>query len=122
MEPRVMATGKNCLEFALHENYPLRLTRAQGRRVECVSGIMWITAYDEPADFMLSPGTVFIVPNEGLALVEAAIGRCRVRIEQPMALHRRLRDIRVSGLTKLAGTLSALLRFPGMRQWLRSRN
>jgi hypothetical protein len=75
---------RNSLELKLLENRPLRLSAAEGRRVECLSGIVWITACGEAADFILRPGQVFEIPNNGLTLVEA-IGHCQVRVEQAHA-------------------------------------
>jgi hypothetical protein len=69
-------------QVTLFENHPLRLTGAQGSHVTCVSGRVWITAYDMRADVELRPGETFIVPNQGLTLVEA-IGICQVRVEPP---------------------------------------
>jgi hypothetical protein len=75
-------SSRNQLNFALTENYPLRSSNARERRIECVSGIAWITVTNELADFMLKPGEVFIVPSNGLTLIEA-IGYGLVRIDLP---------------------------------------
>ncbi|MBB3118480.1 DUF2917 domain-containing protein [Pseudoduganella violacea] len=69
-------------EYALRENQPLRLDDAGGRLVECLSGVAWITAYGQHTDFLLRPGQSFLVPNDGLTLVEAII-ECRVRVSAP---------------------------------------
>jgi hypothetical protein len=69
-------------QYALIENHPLRLTWAKGHRVECVSGRVWITAYNEGGDIELTAGQQFIIPNHGLALVEA-IGTAAVRTDKP---------------------------------------
>jgi hypothetical protein len=82
MKPRLLKSAKNTLEFALEENYPLRFSKAKGRRIECVSGIVWITVYNELPDYMLMPGEVFVIPNNGLSVVEA-IEHCHVRIDLP---------------------------------------
>ena len=50
--------------------------------MECLSGVVWITAYNELSDYMLKAGEVLIIPNNGLTLIEA-IGDCRVRIDFP---------------------------------------
>ncbi|MGV7210338.1 DUF2917 domain-containing protein [Oxalobacteraceae bacterium A2-2] len=49
----------------------MRLERAAGRRIECLSGTAWITAYGLRTDIMLRAGQSFEVPNNGLTLVEA---------------------------------------------------
>jgi hypothetical protein len=82
MQPSVLKATKKYLDFALVEDYPLRFSKAKGRRVQCLSGKVWITACNELPDYMLTPGEVFIIPNNGLTLIEA-IGDCRVRIDLP---------------------------------------
>lgn len=69
-------------EYRLSTNQPLRLEDAGGRVVEGVSGMTWITAYGQHTDFMLREGQTFVVPNDGLTLVEA-IGCSRVRVAAP---------------------------------------
>ncbi|WP_229506527.1 DUF2917 domain-containing protein [Massilia sp. BJB1822] len=69
-------------EYALREKHPLRLDDAAGRLVECLSGVAWITAYGQHTDFVLRPGQSFLVPNDGLTLVEAVV-ECRVRVSAP---------------------------------------
>lgn len=108
MQPKLLRAAGNQLEFALTENHPLRFTKAKGHRVECVSGLVWITAYNEAPDYQLRPGEAFIVPNNGLTLVEA-IGACQVRVELPglfgHALHRLLA---LSGWDNLLPALARL--------------
>jgi Protein of unknown function (DUF2917) len=82
MHPVSIAAGKDHLEFSLQENHPLRLRHAAGRRIECLSGLIWITAYNKAEDFMIRPGESFLVPNGGLTLMEA-VGSARARIERP---------------------------------------
>lgn len=97
MEPRLLNSGKNSLDFVLTENYPLRFSKARGHRIECLYGTVWITAYNELEDHMLTQGQVFVVPNGGLALVEA-IGQCKVRIHMPnLFLHVLHRLLTLSG-------------------------
>lgn len=85
MEPRLIARVSDRTEFELHANYPLRLRHARGSRIEALSGILWITAYNEGTDFELRPGQVFLVPNDGLALIEP-VGRGVVRVERQRSL------------------------------------
>lgn len=82
MEPRVIARQDSRLEVELHADHPLRLHGASGRKIEALSGTIWITAYGELTDFELAPGQSFVVPNDRLTLVEP-IGCGTVRIEQP---------------------------------------
>lgn len=87
MEPKLLNSGRNWLDFVLHENHPLRFSKARGHRIECMFGTVWITAYNELEDHMLTQGQVYVVPNNGLALVEA-IGQGKVRIHMPnLVLH-----------------------------------
>jgi hypothetical protein len=82
MKPRLLKAAKNYLDFELVEDYPLRFFKAKGRRVQCLTGTVWITAYDELPDYMLKPGEVFVIPNNGKCVVEA-IDLCHVRIDLP---------------------------------------
>ena len=65
MEPKLLNSGRNWLDFALHENHPLRFSKARGHRIECMYGTVWITAYNELEDHMLTQGQVYVVPNNG---------------------------------------------------------
>jgi hypothetical protein len=71
-------------EYRLHTDQPLRLEDAGGRVVEAIAGVSWITAYGQQTDFILRPGQRFVVPNDGLTLVEG-LGRSRIRIAAPLA-------------------------------------
>ncbi|MDC8760160.1 DUF2917 domain-containing protein [Janthinobacterium fluminis] len=82
MSKLAAARAKGHVEYELTERHLLRLSNAAGRRIECVSGRALITAYGETTDFSLREGNVFIVPNNGLTLVEA-IGNGRVRVKSP---------------------------------------
>lgn len=122
MKPRLLKASNQQLDFALTENHPLRFSKARGRRVECVSGTVWITAYDEVTDFMLYPGQVFIVPNNGLTLIEA-IGECHVRIDLPSLLgHALHRLLALSGWDNAMRGLARLRRATSGAQRLRPRN
>lgn len=117
MKPAIVATGSKHLEFSLHENHPLPLVRAAGRHVECVSGLIWITAYDQRVDFFIGPGKTFEVPNDGLTLIEA-IGSARIRVEQPQPLDRALFGLLAAGSAKAMKKLAGLAWMP---QWMRLR-
>ncbi|QDZ29857.1 DUF2917 domain-containing protein [Noviherbaspirillum sp. UKPF54] len=86
MQPKILAATQSGVECELHEGYPLRLVGARGRRVQCLAGIVWITACNQPADIFLKPGQSFVIPNGGLALAEA-IGHGRMRVDLPRSLH-----------------------------------
>lgn len=93
-------------EYQLRDNAPMRLANAAGRRVECLSGMAWITAYGEAADITLRAGDVFVVPNQGLALLEA-VGAARVRIHQPAGVLQALLDLIGAALVRLGQNLQA---------------
>lgn len=82
MKPKIVTATKSQIECELHERHPLRLVAAEGRRIHCVSGVVWITAFDQPVDVFLRPGRTFTVPNDGLVLAEA-VGTCRIRVDLP---------------------------------------
>lgn len=119
MQPRLQRSTKKYLDFALVEDYPLRFSNAKGRRVECLSGTVWITACNELPDYMLKAGDVFIIPNNGLTLIEA-IGDCRVRIDLPnLFLHMLLRLLAVCGWDRLTQAWSKLRGISVLPDWLR---
>lgn len=108
MKPRVQRATKKFIDFALVEDYPLRFSNAKGRKVECLSGTVWITARNELPDFMLKPGDVFIIPNNGLTLIEA-IGDCRVRIDLPnFFIHVMLRVLSICGWDRMTQAYNKL--------------
>ena len=48
-----------------------RIHRAIGHRVECLSGLLWITQDGDLRDILLSPGEAFDFDHRGDALVSA---------------------------------------------------
>lgn len=111
MQPKVLAATESRVECELHEGYPLRLVGAKGRRVQCIAGVLWITATNERADIFLKPGDNYVIPNGGLALAEA-IGLCRMQVDLPRSFHYAGRRSRLGGgLARLAaGVRFALMR------------
>lgn len=93
-------------EYKLRSNQPLRLEDAGGRVVEGMSGMTWITAYGQHTDFMLREGQTFVVPNDGLTLVEA-IGCSRVRVAAPAEQSWPQRVLR-QGAARLHATMQRL--------------
>ncbi|RJG07589.1 DUF2917 domain-containing protein [Noviherbaspirillum cavernae] len=85
MQPTILTISDHQIECALHENHPLRLTNARGRRMECVEGVLWITAYGGLDDIFLHPGDVFVIPHDRLVLAEGVgHGRARIFMQAPM--------------------------------------
>ena len=76
----------NANQFSLHQNHPIRLIKALGWQVECLSGQVWISAYNHLDDIVLNPGQRFVVTNQKLILMEATNQcTCLVRITQTSA-------------------------------------
>lgn len=70
-------------ELCLRHGQPLRLVRATGVLVDCLSGTIWITVAGEPADVFLQAGQSYRIKSRGLALIESiGEGRVRLRIAQ----------------------------------------
>lgn len=109
MQPKIVAATPSRVECELHEGYPLRLVGARGRRVQCVAGIIWITACDQPVDVFLRPGQVYEVPNGGLVLAEA-IGHGRMQVDLPRTFHYAAQRLPAGLARALKGIQAALLR------------
>jgi hypothetical protein len=82
MQPKLLSASRHQAECELYDNYPLRMTASKGRRVECTAGVLWITVHGHPSDIFLRAGKSFVVPNDGLVLVEG-VGRSRMRVTAP---------------------------------------
>lgn len=82
MKPELIAVQQGQAEYRLTENHPLRIAHAAGRRIDCLDGTAWITAYGESTDFMLRQGQSLTVPNDGLMLIDA-VGGGVVRVRLP---------------------------------------
>jgi hypothetical protein len=93
MQPKIVAAASGRVECELHANHPLRVIGAAGRRIHCVSGVAWVTAYNHHHDIFLKPGQVYEIPNDGLLLAEA-VGHCRVLVDLPRAFDYRPRRVR----------------------------
>lgn len=48
-----------------------RVHHALGRRIECVTGSLWITQDRDPRDIVLAPGESFTFDQRGDALISA---------------------------------------------------
>ena len=48
-----------------------RVHRALGRRIECVTGSLWVTQDGDPRDIVLAPGESFTFDQRGDALISA---------------------------------------------------
>ncbi|MBL8429064.1 MAG: DUF2917 domain-containing protein [Dechloromonas sp.] len=61
-------------EVDLPQDHPIRLQDAAGTRVRCLRGTIWITVASEPDDIFLSTGQSYLIPRNGLSLVELLDG------------------------------------------------
>jgi len=57
------------LQLARDRMFALR--DAQGSRVQCLSGLLWVTEDQRVTDLVLKPGESFVVAHQGLVLVMA---------------------------------------------------
>lgn len=72
-------------ELCLQRGEPIRLTRASGLRIRCLSGTVWITVAGDSADIFLEPGQVWQISGPGLALIESIdAGRVRLEMSRPV--------------------------------------
>lgn len=68
-------------ELCLAENAPIGLKSAQGVRITCTAGVVWLTIAGEARDIFLARGESHLLDAPGLALLEA-IGNGQVRFEK----------------------------------------
>lgn len=68
-------------EIILRQGQPIRLNDAAGTRVRCLHGTIWITVASEPDDVFLKAGQSYLIPRNGLSLVER-IGNSSVQLEK----------------------------------------
>jgi hypothetical protein len=69
-------------ELCLTNSNPIRLTKARGVRIRCISGTIWITTPDKFADTFLEVGESCLIDSRGLVLIESINdGRVRLEIE-----------------------------------------
>lgn len=80
----------------------IALRDAQGTRVICETGVLWITEDHEQGDVLLEPGQSFTISRPGLTLIMAL---------EPASL--RLRERREPVAARLAAWLSQLLPLGG---------
>lgn len=67
-------------ELCLTDSNPIRLTKARGVRIRCISGTIWITTPDKFADTFLEVGESCLIDSRGLVLIES-VNDGRVRLE-----------------------------------------
>ena len=83
----------------LDTSHFLRMDKARGCRIVCMSGVLLVTVSGEFRDFELHPSDTMVVPNNGLALIEA-VRDSRLLVKAPrrsLILHA-LNRFRLHGL------------------------
>jgi len=60
-----------------------------GCTISCVSGTLWLTQENDPADYIITPESAFRVSGTGITVMEA-VGDCTVRITR--GSHERVHD------------------------------
>ncbi|PKO37581.1 MAG: hypothetical protein CVU33_12380 [Betaproteobacteria bacterium HGW-Betaproteobacteria-6] len=68
-------------EICLLPGHPIRLNGAAGTRVRCLQGTIWITVANEPDDVFLGSGQSYLIPRNGLSLIER-IGNGSIQVER----------------------------------------
>ncbi|MBU1363277.1 MAG: DUF2917 domain-containing protein [Gammaproteobacteria bacterium] len=68
-------------EICLPPGHPIRLDDAAGTRVRCLRGTIWITVANEPDDVFLGSGQSYLIPRNGLSLIER-IGNSSIQLER----------------------------------------
>ena len=108
-----MNSSEESRVLPLSANRPVVLRRVRGMRVDCLEGVVWLTVAGVPGDTLLQPGMAYVIPANGLVLMEA-LPEARIRLFSParVSIHRKihlfLRRLRtVAGMA--AGGVLALL-------------
>jgi hypothetical protein len=57
--------------FGLRRAGILSMQRADGLRVQCRSGLLWVTAQDDPTDYWLRNGQSVTIRSPGRVLIQA---------------------------------------------------
>lgn len=68
-------------EIHLRDGRLLRLADADGMRIRCLNGTIWITSAGEPADILIEAGESYLICRNGLSLIES-IGNGCIRLEK----------------------------------------
>lgn len=71
--------------FDLPRDRIVRLTRARGTRIDCLSGSAWITVDGERRDVVLAGGESLIVESQAPVIVQAVLGPAQVVLRPQMS-------------------------------------
>ena len=85
MQAQALGFNSTSSGWQLRDKQLLTLKRAQGERIVCLSGRLLITVFDQQRDIELLPGDSFLIPNQGLTLIEG-LDDAVLRIEQEPSL------------------------------------
>ena len=78
-------------EFQLADGQALRIARACGIEIRCVTGTLWLTEAGDGTDHFLLAGQSYRLRGNGLALVEG-IGRASASIGRSPTILEKLRN------------------------------
>ena len=91
-----------------------RVHHPLGRRVECVSGALWVTQDGDPRDIVLSPGDSFAFDQRGDALI-SALDDARFLLLEDLRAGRRTDASYWIGPFRASGSGSATTAMPSSR-------
>ena len=100
-----MNINLNRVNVELARDQILPVFDAQGVKVTCVSGSLWITQDHDRRDVILRPGDSFVMDREGEALVSAILPSVLV-VEEPASI--RARGLWPAVVAKLARLMAGM--------------
>jgi hypothetical protein len=73
-------------ELCLERGQTVNLSNARDTHVECESGVLWLTQYDDRNDVVLKAGESFVVDHDGLSIVQV-FEHAKIRFTGPHTTH-----------------------------------
>jgi hypothetical protein len=73
-------------ELCLDRGQTLDLNNAVSTTIECESGVVWLTQYDDCNDVVLRAGESFVVDHDGLSIVQV-FEDAKIRVTAPHTEH-----------------------------------
>jgi hypothetical protein len=80
-EEPVMSTQPCATPRQLKVHEVLDIRDGEGRLVQCLRGVLWITQSNDTDDIVIHAGQSFVLDRPGLALVSAPIGSAVVVVQ-----------------------------------------
>ncbi len=81
--------GDRQVRIALDSVVLLRIEHALAWRIRLCCGVALVSAYDRPDDVLLQAGQEFVVPNNGLLLIETIVA-AEILLDAPVRRQNRL--------------------------------